>query len=229
MRSFATPSWKSKLGELNRPVAPRTNRTLENYRRQFGDMIVEKSDGLTLDVGAGDAGWPHDRCRSRLIRLDVDYAQHPPHGDNAISGDVVRLPFSSGTFDLVVSSQAAALKEMIRVTCAGGRVMIHPTFRVFSRFTHSFPFVYEKVFSNAIGSRPTLVIEKRSVISEAEWDALAESISSVAKLAPNRAARQFRRWYHTRLTNRLGVQIDHRAMSVSRAYLGIRSDVISDG
>lgn len=148
MRTSATPSWKTKLGALSRPVASRTNRSLEIYRRQFGDMIVEKK-GLILDVGAGDAGWPHDRWRSRLVRLDVDYAQRPPHGENAVSGDVIQLPFPSGTFELVVSSwtmpyvssQAAALKELIRVTSAGGRVMIHPTFRIFTKFSHPFPFV----------------------------------------------------------------------------------------
>jgi hypothetical protein len=94
MRSFATPSWEATPGELNRPVALRTNYTLEIYRGQFGDIIVEKSDGFTLDVGAGDTGWPLERCGSSLVRLDVGYAQHPAHGDNTIASEVARMPFS---------------------------------------------------------------------------------------------------------------------------------------
>ena len=101
--------------------------------------------------------------------------------------------------------------------------MVHPTFRVLTRFVHPFPFAYEKIFSNAIGTRPTLVIEKQDGYSQSEWDQLAISIAASARLVPNETARAIRRWYHRRLTNRLGVQLDHRAFSVTRAYLDPKS------
>ena len=197
---------------------PRTNRTIEIYRRQFGTEI-QNPNLRVLDVGGGDARWTPRAGESQVVRTDIDYVNCPRGSANAVGANVLQLPLAAECFDLVVcswmmpytASSVIALQEVVRVTRCGGRVMIHPTFHVLTRFVQCVPVGVRAIVSRERGARPTLVIEKVAGLSERDWDSLTVSIAESVKLAPSRATTAFRRCYHDVLVTRIGSQMDRRA------------------
>jgi ubiquinone/menaquinone biosynthesis C-methylase UbiE len=123
-------------------VARRVARVM--YRRLADDIAAEAPDGAAvLDVGTGPGVLLVELARRRPdLRLtgvdlsaDMIAAAGRNLGDRAEvrAADVTDLPFSDGSFDLVVSSlslhhwdhPAQAVPELARVLRPGGRVLIY--------------------------------------------------------------------------------------------------------
>ena len=125
--------------EFDRAAAGFAQRT----EGRFDDMDVVafarvRSHETALEVGAGTGNFLalfKDRA-ARLIALDLTagmLAQARRHGGlELVQGDAHALPFASRSIDLVMSAQALhhihdpvpVLREMRRVSTAGGRVLI---------------------------------------------------------------------------------------------------------
>jgi SAM-dependent methyltransferase len=94
-----------------------------------------------LDAGAGDSvyEWMPQNC----VSLDRHHKQLSQK-NNAIVGDVERMPFSDDCFDLIICigsvlnyvSAAEALNEFARVTSSGGCIFLH--FETSTSFEHLF-------------------------------------------------------------------------------------------
>lgn len=91
---------------------------------------------LGLDVGAG-SGVAGSALRDRGVRVvsadrEVDMASYAAGSGPAVAGDVTRLPFRSGGFDVVVAAfvvnhlpdPVGGLRELRRVTRPGGAVLV---------------------------------------------------------------------------------------------------------
>jgi SAM-dependent methyltransferase len=114
-----------------------------SVRRTLGPLLKGLARGKGLNVGGGPR-----RLDDRLIHVDV--VRHPACDCIA---DAARLPFASGTFDLVVSQETVehipdpfgAVWEMARVLRRGGRLYLqapfvigyHPGPEDYWRFTRS--------------------------------------------------------------------------------------------
>jgi ubiquinone/menaquinone biosynthesis C-methylase UbiE len=129
------------------------------YRAPQDAVIAELAAGScrrVLDVGCG-TGQLVARLRQALPRTSVvgcDFstgmlgrARARNRGETFVCGDAGRLPFQSGAFDAVVSTEAfhwfpdqhAALREFRRVLRPGGRlllVLVNPRFAVTGRAMH---------------------------------------------------------------------------------------------
>jgi SAM-dependent methyltransferase len=91
---------------------------------------------LGLDVGAG-SGVAGRALRDRGVRVlsadrEVDMASYVARSGPAVAADVTRLPFRTGTFDVVVAAfvvnhlpdPVGGLRELRRVTGHGGAVLV---------------------------------------------------------------------------------------------------------
>jgi demethylmenaquinone methyltransferase / 2-methoxy-6-polyprenyl-1,4-benzoquinol methylase len=132
----------------------RTNEVLSFGRdRRWRDAVVAAVDLrpgerlLDLAAGTGTSTEPFHRagvltvgCDFSLGMLQVGRRRHPDFA--LVAGDATRLPFADGAFDAVTVSfglrnlvdPALGLREMLRVTRRGGRLVVcefsHPTARV---------------------------------------------------------------------------------------------------
>jgi len=112
--------------------------------------IAPRKGMKILDLAAGtgassaklrDAGAEVVSCDFSVGMLRVGKRRHPEL--DLIAGDALRLPFADDTFDVVTISWAlrnvndvtVALREMLRVTRPGGRLVVlensHPTWKPF--------------------------------------------------------------------------------------------------
>lgn len=107
----------------------RTGRSPLFYKKVFGDLVAPGNAASILDVGAGDSGFAMDMNRQNgpiVTRIDVDYADNPPIGDNWASADATDLSDFRGRYDVALSvfmmqhlsqqGQARAIDEMIQAT-----------------------------------------------------------------------------------------------------------------
>jgi demethylmenaquinone methyltransferase / 2-methoxy-6-polyprenyl-1,4-benzoquinol methylase len=120
------------------------------WRTQVIDAVEPRRGDLVLDLAAGtgtssqpfaDRGATVVPCDFSIGMLEVGKRARPHLPFTA--GDGTRLPFADGTFDAVTISfglrnivdPAAGLREMLRVTRPGGRLVVcefsHPTHRAF--------------------------------------------------------------------------------------------------
>jgi SAM-dependent methyltransferase len=105
------------------------HRKTEQFILETGAEILRGSH-QALDAGAGDSvyGWMPSAC----ISLDRHGIQLIGKA-KAVVADIERLPFSDGTFDLVICigsvlnyvSAAEALNELARVTASTGYLYLH--------------------------------------------------------------------------------------------------------
>jgi demethylmenaquinone methyltransferase/2-methoxy-6-polyprenyl-1,4-benzoquinol methylase len=138
-------------------VAPRydlTNAVLSlgldrTWRRATADALALSSQDLVLDLAAGTATSSTALARSgaRVVGCDFSLgmlrAAGPAAGIELVAGDALRLPFRDEAFDAVTISfglrntadVGAALRELLRVTRPGGRLVVcefsRPTWRPF--------------------------------------------------------------------------------------------------
>lgn len=118
------------------------------WRRETFDAVAPRKGEWVLDLAAGtgvssvqyaEAGVHVVPCDFSVGMLQVGKAKHPhlPF----VAGDGTQLPFGDDTFDAVTISYGlrnivdpvAGLREMLRVTKPGGRLVVaefsHPTWR----------------------------------------------------------------------------------------------------
>ncbi len=92
--------------------------------------------GMTvLDAGCGgQRGLPHESCRDEMVIVGTDQdpaVAHNPFCNHTCVSDLSRLPFSSGSFDLIHSrwvlehlpDPLATFREFARVLKPGGRLL----------------------------------------------------------------------------------------------------------
>jgi SAM-dependent methyltransferase len=114
------------------------NRTLSRFL--LGRL--PRGEGVrTLEAGSGPGVCSSllaahgDGVRATILDVDqeaLDLARARADGVMAVQGDLYRLPFAAGTFDLVFNSSTMehldgfdrALGEMVRVTRPGGRIFV---------------------------------------------------------------------------------------------------------
>jgi hypothetical protein len=118
----------------------------QRFILRAGSVILQSAK-RTLDAGAGDSvyEWMPPNCVS-LDRHRKQLSQK----NSAVVGDVERMPFSDGCFDLLICigsvlnyvSAAEALSEFSRTTSRGGHIFLH-----FETSTS-----FEQLFRSAWGS-----------------------------------------------------------------------------
>ena len=155
------------------------------WRRVVTAIIAPKSGMKILDIaaGTGSSSKPLVDKGADVIALDFSEgmlaAGRKRHKDIKFQqGDALNLPFGENTFDVTTisfglrntSDTSAALKDALRVTKKGGRIVVcefsHPTNKVFR-------FIYLKYLMRALP-----VIAKRISKNPAAYIYLAESIQA---------------------------------------------------
>ena len=155
------------------------------WRRVVTAIISPKPGMKILDIaaGTGSSSKPLVDKGADVIALDFSEgmlaAGRKRHKDIKFQqGDALNLPFKENTFDVTTisfglrntSDTSAALKDALRVTKKGGRIVIcefsHPTNKVFR-------FIYLKYLMRALP-----VIAKRISKNPAAYIYLAESIQA---------------------------------------------------
>ena len=142
------------------------------WRRAVVEALDVRQGERVLDLAAGtatssepfaDAGAQTVACDFSLGMLRVGRRRRPDL--SLVAGDATRLPFAYASFDAVTMSfglrnvvdQAACLREMLRVTRPGGRLLVcefsHPVWRpwrtVYSEYLmRALPSVARAVSSN---------------------------------------------------------------------------------
>ena len=154
------------------------------WRRTVARAVDGGSGQLVLDLAAGTGTSSRSFVRrgARCVACDFSLgmltvgARKPAAGLAFVGGDALALPFRSSTFDAVtisfglrnVSDTSQALRELLRVTRPGGRLVIcefsHPPVTLLNR-------VYERYLAGVLPA----VASKLSRSAEA-YDYLAESI-----------------------------------------------------
>ncbi|MGH8968864.1 MAG: demethylmenaquinone methyltransferase [Actinomycetes bacterium] len=143
-----------------------------SWRRAVGRAVDAGPGDRVLDLAAGTgsssmpfavAGAHVVPCDFSLGMLRVGKREHP--GLGFVAGDALRLPFADGSFDAVtvsfglrnVADPDDALREMLRVTRLGGRLVVcefsHPTWKPFRTvysgyLMRALPTVARRVSSN---------------------------------------------------------------------------------
>jgi len=137
-------------------VAPnydRTNTVLSmgqdrRWRRAVGDALALQSGETVLDLAAGTGTSTVALARGGAKVVGCDFSlgmlrEGRGRGVPLVAGDALRLPFADAVFDAVtisfglrnVADTAHALRELLRVTRPGGRLVVcefsHPTWRPF--------------------------------------------------------------------------------------------------
>ena len=142
------------------------------WRRATRQALALALGDKVLDVGAGTGVSTAELARSGAYAVGADLSVGMLQAGRRVrpdtpllAGDALRLPFADGTFDAVTISFAlrnvvdtdAALRELARVTRAGGRLVVcefsHPTNAAFrtaylSYLVGSLPAVARAVSSN---------------------------------------------------------------------------------
>jgi len=107
-------------------------------RKNLLKLIHPKKGDLVLDVGCGTGRFSLllKKRGCKVVGLDFSEEMLKFSKDrglkNVVQGDALHLPFTQNTFRMVISlfvleflkNPELALKEMIRVTCKGGKVVI---------------------------------------------------------------------------------------------------------
>ena len=107
-------------------------------RKNLLNLIHPKKGDLVLDVGCGTGRFSLLLKKRGCKVLGLDFSEEmlkfsKERGlTNVVQGDALHLPFAQNTFKIVVSvfvleflkDPEQAFKEMIRVTCKGGKVVV---------------------------------------------------------------------------------------------------------
>lgn len=166
----------------------RSDRGLAEYERLFGPEFYASPH---LDIGAGDSNCYQEMPEGfTFVRLDPDYAQHPPEQPSlqssaniAVAAPAENLPFTDNSFSSITIShvckhltrpQAVAVAaESLRVLAPGGNLYIFPAFwslKFFHDLGHDYPPEWRGIRGTYHYAKP------QEGISPAEFDRLALEI-----------------------------------------------------
>jgi SAM-dependent methyltransferase len=144
-----TPNTRSNDKAAQRGVPSLVWRAGQTRRLQMVKQWADLSGRRVLDVGCGVGMYTHAFLRETPHVFGVEIEGERAREANQRAAGVVqspgeRLPFASGTFDLLFSHEVlehvdddrACAKEMVRVTRPGGRVVVFAPNRLYFFETH---------------------------------------------------------------------------------------------
>ena len=153
------------------------------WRRVVTSIIAPKPGMKILDIaaGTGSSSRPLVDKGAEVTALDFSYGmieQGRKHNKNInfVQGDALKLPFADNAFDVTTisfglrntSNTDKALKEALRVTKDGGRIVV-------AEFSHPVNPIFKKIYLNYLMKALPIVVKKISKNPDA-YVYLAESI-----------------------------------------------------
>jgi len=153
------------------------------WRRVVTSIIAPKPGMKILDIaaGTGSSSRPLVDKGAEVTALDFSYGmieQGRKHNKNInfVQGDALKLPFADNAFDVTTisfglrntSNTNKALKEALRVTKDGGRIVV-------AEFSHPVNPIFKKIYLNYLMKALPIVVKKISKNPDA-YVYLAESI-----------------------------------------------------
>ena len=153
------------------------------WRRVMTSIIAPKPGMKILDIaaGTGSSSRPLVDKGAEVTALDFSYGmieQGRKHNKNInfVQGDALKLPFADNAFDVTTisfglrntSNTNKALKEALRVTKDGGRIVV-------AEFSHPVNPIFKKIYLNYLMKALPIVVKKISKNPDA-YVYLAESI-----------------------------------------------------
>ncbi len=153
------------------------------WRRVVTSIIAPKPGMKILDIaaGTGSSSRPLVDKGAEVTALDfsngmIKQGRKQNKNINFVQGDALKLPFEDGAFDVTTisfglrntSNTDKALKEALRVTKAGGRIVV-------AEFSHPVNPIFKKIYLNYLMKALPIVVKKISKNPDA-YIYLAESI-----------------------------------------------------
>ena len=153
------------------------------WRRVVTSIIAPKPGMKILDIaaGTGSSSRPLVDKGAEVTALDfsngmIEQGRKQNKNINFVQGDALKLPFEDGAFDVTTISFGLrntantdkALKEALRVTKAGGRIVV-------AEFSHPVNPIFKKIYLNYLMKALPIVVKKISKNPDA-YIYLAESI-----------------------------------------------------
>ncbi len=169
---------------------------LKAVRPRAGEQILD------LAAGTGTSSVPFVRAGARVV--PADFSLGMLQAGKALrprlpftAGDAVRLPFAAASFDAVAISfglrnvvdLGAALREMLRVTRPGGRLVVcefsHPTYAPFRTVYEEYLMKAVPAVARRVSSSPdSYVYLAESIRAWPDQQGLADLISRAGWAAP---------------------------------------------
>ena len=153
------------------------------WRRVVTSIIAPKPGMKILDIaaGTGSSSRPLVDKGAEVTALDfsrgmIEQGRKQNKNINFVQGDALKLPFEDNSFDVTTisfglrntSNTEKALKEALRVTKDGGRIVV-------AEFSHPVNQVFKKIYLNYLMKALPVIVKKISKNPDA-YIYLAESI-----------------------------------------------------
>ena len=153
------------------------------WRRVVTSIIAPKPGMKILDIaaGTGSSSRPLVDKGAEVTALDfshgmIEQGRKQNKNINFVQGDALKLPFEDNSFDVTTisfglrntSNTEKALKEALRVTKDGGRIVV-------AEFSHQVNPVFKKIYLNYLMKALPVIVKKISKNPDA-YIYLAESI-----------------------------------------------------
>ena len=153
------------------------------WRRVVTSIIAPKPGMKILDIaaGTGSSSRPLVDKGAEVTALDfshgmIEQGRKQNKNINFVQGDALKLPFEDNSFDVTTisfglrntSNTEKALKEALRVTKDGGRIVV-------AEFSHPVNPVFKKIYLNYLMKALPVIVKKISINPDA-YIYLAESI-----------------------------------------------------
>jgi demethylmenaquinone methyltransferase/2-methoxy-6-polyprenyl-1,4-benzoquinol methylase len=153
------------------------------WRRVVTSIIAPKPEMKILDIaaGTGSSSRPLVDKGAEVTALDfshgmIEQGRKQNKNINFVQGDALKLPFEDDAFDVTTisfglrntSNTDKALKEALRVTKDGGRIVV-------AEFSHPVNPIFKKIYLNYLMKALPIVVKKISKNPDA-YIYLAESI-----------------------------------------------------
>jgi len=153
------------------------------WRRVVTSIIAPKPGMKILDIaaGTGSSSRPLVDKGAEVTALDfshgmIEQGRKQNKSINFVQGDALKLPFEDNSFDVTTisfglrntSNTEKALKEALRVTKDGGRIVV-------AEFSHPVNPVFKKIYLNYLMKALPVIVKKISKNPDA-YIYLAESI-----------------------------------------------------
>jgi len=153
------------------------------WRRAVTSIIAPKPGMKILDIaaGTGSSSRPLVDKGAEVTALDfsqgmIEQGRKQNKNINFVQGDALKLPFEDNSFDVTTisfglrntSSTEIALKEALRVTKDGGRIVV-------AEFSHPVNPIFKKIYLNYLMKALPVIVKKISKNPDA-YIYLADSI-----------------------------------------------------